>query len=336
MAAERKSPLAERLKKKAEMINTLLNQYQILRFGDETFRKGNTPWRKGKTENFKICQKCRTAYKEKDPRANCKCGGELKILTVRIGIPPGHSGIPPQIMVASSPRNIYSEEQEQPIEETEEEAAEQKENDASPSSGQGAETEPTQGIASPMETNQTAIRVVNPLAQALVGLGEMTTNEAHKFELDVKYTVLTELGVEERYNCTVLLPWARQLAAHITYILETREMYSAEIKAIYPELLNDLEVARSSLDHLAYLLGRQHGLLSNRQFAEMMSKILHYAEVAKQAALQLADHHLEFGTAETSPLEASPEIEWVMKDMAGAPKLPEEKEEKPKDESEEE
>jgi hypothetical protein len=335
MAAERKSPLAERLKQKAEMINTLLNQYQTLRFGDETFRKGDNSWRKGKTENFKICQKCHTAYKEKDPRANCKCGGELKILTVRIGIPPGHRGVPPQIMVASSPRNIYSEEQEQPIEENEEDAAEQ-ENDASSSPGQDTEAEPTQGIASPMETNETGIRIVNPLAQALVGLGEMTTNEAHKFELDVKYTVLTELGVEERYNCTVLLPWARQLAAHITYILETREIYSAEIKAIYPELLNDLEVARSSLDHLAYLLGRQHGLLSNRQFAEMMSKILHYAEVSKQAALQLADHHLEFVTAETSPLEGSPEITWVMKEMEGAPTLPKEKEEKPKDESEEE
>lgn len=330
MAAQRKSPLAEHLKEKASMINQLLIQYKNLRYGDDTFQKGDAQWRKGATEKVKVCENCQNFYKEKDSRTSCECGGSLTVRVARVGTPPGHGGTPPQIVVVSSPKNIYTEE-EQPIEANEEEAAEQDAGGSS-SSNQDAGAEIIEGV----ETEEAEARIVNPLAQAMVDLGEMTIAEAHRFELDVKYNILTEFGVEERYNCNVLLPWARQLAAHVTYILETREIYSAEIKAIYPELLDDLEIERSSLDHLAYLLGRQHGLLSNRQFTELMSKILHYAEVARQAASQLADHHIEFVTTESSPLEGSPEVEWVFQETEGAPKLPKSKEEKPKGEPEEE
>ncbi len=195
----------------------------------------------------------------------------------------GDSGTPPQIFVISSPRNIFEEETGEPE---------------------------TEHHNNPEEAESPKV-AVNPLWQALNDLGEINQKTVKRFELHNRYNILLDLGVVEQYNCAVLLSWVRELAAKITYILETREIYSTEVKAIYPELLMDLEIARSTSDQLSYTLSKQNGILASKQYTTIMTKLLHYAQIAQQAALQLADHHEEYATRERSPLEAGPEIEWV-------------------------
>lgn len=211
------------------------------------------------------------------------------------GTPPGESGIPPKIVVVSTPRNIYL-----PYE--------------TPKNNPN------------IEKNQTA---VNPLFKALQDMKELNEEEVSTLQLDNRFGILQDLGVTERLNCSALFPWIRKLASQITYILETRELYSLEVKAVYPEILNDLEIARSVCDQLTYTLSKQNGILTNRQYTELMTKLLHYAKIAQQAALQLSDHHEAFVTEAISPLESGPEIEWVFKEEF-PPKPP--KEEKPKEE----
>lgn len=214
------------------------------------------------------------------------------------GTPPGESGIPPKIVVVSTPRNIY-----QP-DETPKKNSENNEN-----------------------KKQTA---VNPLFQALQDLKELNEEQVSTLQLDNRFGIIQDLGVTERLNCSALFPWIRKLASQVTYILETRELYSLEIKAVYPEILNDLEIARSTCDQLTHTLSKQNGILTNRQYTELMTKLLHYAKIAQQAALQLSDHHEAFVTETISPLESGPEIEWVFKEEL--PPKPPSKEEKPKEE----
>jgi len=202
------------------------------------------------------------------------------------GAPPHTKGKPPEIYVISSPRNIFA------IDETEH-------NSKNPDEGNNQDKD-----------KNTAF---NPLLKALTDLGEINRESAKELELENRYQILVDLGIRERYNCAVLLKWARQLAAEITYILESREIYSAEVKAIYPELLTDLEIARSTCDQLTHTLARQNGVLTSKQYTEIMSKLLHYTQIALEAANQLADHHEEFMSREVSPLETSAEVEWVFK-----------------------
>jgi len=302
--SERKSPLSQMLRSKADAIEKLLGEYEQLRYGDEDFRKGDKAWRDSQGKE---------------------------------GTPPTRCGKPPQILVVSSPKNIYYEEEIQEEEAAVETDAEEiATEDPDPpetqeTQGEQAETEETED-----EQAEVLKAITNPLLKAVVMMAEISPAEAHHMELDGKYQLLQELGVLEQYNCIALLPWARKLAAQLTYILETREIYSAEIKAVYPELLEDLGIARSTCDQLAYLLGKQNGVLSHRQFTEMLSKLLHYTEVSRQAALQLADQHEEFMGAAVSPLEPSGEVEWVMKEMEGKPGAPgKAKEEETKEEEEE-
>lgn len=293
--SEKKAPLSEKLRTKAKAIEDLLGEYEQLRYGDEDFRKGDKAWRDSQGKQ---------------------------------GTPPTRCGKPPQILVVSSPKNIYYEEEFQEEETAVEETASEQTatEDPDPPEAEEAEDEEAEALKA----------ITNPLLKAVVMMAEISPAEAHHMELDGKYQLLQELGVLEQYNCIVLLPWARKLAAQITYILETREIYSAEIKAVYPELLEDLGIARSTCDQLAYLLGKQNGVLSHRQFTEMLSKLLHYTEVSRQAALQLADQHEEFMGAAVSPLEPSGEVEWVMKELEGGPKRPEKpKEEETKEEEQE-
>jgi len=295
--SERKSPLSEMLRSKAKAIETLLGEYEELRFGDEDFRKGDKAWRESQGKQ---------------------------------GTPPTKSGKPPQILVVSSPKNIYYEEQYEEAE-LEETAPEETTENPDPPETEEAATEKAED-----EQTEALKTITNPLLKAVVTMEEISVAEAHRMELDGKYQLLQDLGVLEQYNCIVLLPWARKLAAQLTYILETREIYSAEIKAVYPELLEDLGIARSTCDQLAYLLGRQNGVLSHKQFTELLSKLLHYTEVSRLAAMQLADQHEEFMGAAVSPLEPSGEVEWVMKEMEGKPGAPgKAKEEETKEEEEE-
>jgi len=212
------------------------------------------------------------------------------------GIPPGEGGNPPKIRVVSTPRNIYMQE---------------------------APSETSQN------SNATTANVKNPVFQALQDIGELTEKEVVGFQLDNRYGIIQDLGVVERMECSALLPWLRKLASQITYILETREQYSAEIKAVYPELLTDLEDARSACDRLQNLLSKQRGILTSNQYTMMIAEILHYAKIAQQAALQLADHHEAFVTETVSPLESGPETEWVFKEEKEEfpPKQPKPKEE---------
>jgi len=219
-----------------------LKEYVILRYGDVAFRYGDKQWRT-------------TGGKE--------------------GIPPGQTGIPPKIVVVSTPRNIFQQEE---------------------------------------ISSQNPKNVINPLFKALQDLNELNDNDVLMLQLDNRFGIIHELGVSERLNCTALFPWVRRLASQITYILETRELYSMEIKAVYPEILNDLEIARSVCDQLAHTLSKQNGVLIDRQYTELMTRLLHYAKIAQQAALQLADHHEAFMSEAISPLESGPETEWVFKE----------------------
>jgi len=222
------------------------------------------------------------------------------------GIPPGKGGKPPKIVAVSTPRNIYAQD------ETSSEPPNNKENKD--------ETEQKNG--------KKELKIAfNPLFTALQNMGELDETQVATLQLDNRFNILQDLGVVERLNCSALFRWLRRMAAQVTYILETRELYSTEIKAIYPELLNDLEVARSTCDQLAYTLSNQSGILTGKQQTQLLAKLLHYAKVAQQAALQLADHHEAFITAETTPFEG-PEVEWVFEKEA--PLKP--KEEKPKEE----
>jgi len=173
------------------------------------------------------------------------------------GNPPGKCGKPPKIVVISTPRSIFQSEE------------------------------------NPKE--RSANLVLNPLLQAVTDMGEIDKDTALYLQLENRYNIIRGMGINERMNCSALFPWIRKMAAQITYILETRELYSTEIKAIYPELLNDLEIARATCDELA-------------------AKLLHYAKIAQQAALQLADHHESFMSEEISPLERGPETEWVFQE----------------------
>jgi len=219
----------------------------------------------------------------------------------------GKEGKPPRIFVISTPANIFAEDS------TEEVSTE-------------SNIDGTKNQNENKTENSEPKIAKNPLFKALNDLGELNLIESARANLDNRYNILQELGIIERLNCGILLKWARKLAKQITYILETREQYSMEIKAVFPELLNDLETARGTCDQLAHLLGKQSGILTNRQYTEMMSKLLHYAEVSQSAALQLADHHEEFITAEISPLEPGPEIDWVLEEEKPKPPLQKEEE----------
>jgi hypothetical protein len=319
--AEKKIPaLSQKLRDKAGMIEKLLDEYNILRFGDETWRYGDKLWQENKIEEHRICEKCGAEQPAtQEPVQFCNiCGGFVKLQRVRLGTPPRMGGTPPQITVVSSPRSIFYEEE-----------PEEEEDEATNEPNQSEQTD-SEEVEEPQIQ-----KVVNPLAQAAMDLGEITPQQAHKMELDIRYNLLTEFGVDERRNCVALVRWVGKLAGNLTYILETREIYSAEIKAVYPELLSDLDTARGACDQLAHLLSKQNGILTRRQFDETLVRLLHFTEIAKQAALQLADHHEEFLGAEVSPLEPSTELEWVLEKEAPKPPTEEVKEEKPKEEKEE-
>lgn len=266
------NPLSQKLRRKAQNIAKLLQEYIKIRYGDETYRMGDEQWRK-------------TGGKE--------------------GTPPGEGGHPPKIRVISTPRNIYLQ-----------------------------ETPDFSEISNEASRNPNATtpnkNVVNPVFQALLDLGELEEKEVINLQLDNRYGIIQDLGVVERMECSALLPWLRKLASQITYILETREQYSADIKAVYPELLSDLDIARSACDRLTNLLSNQRGILTSTQYSKHVAEILHYAKIAQQAALQLADHHEAFVAETVSPLESGPEIEWVFKEEF--PTKPPSKEEKPKEE----
>lgn len=202
---------------------------------------------------------------------------------------PHQSGTPPKVRVVSSPTRIYYSEEE-PAEE---------------------------------------IEVANPLLIAMCHLNELTPEESKGILLQNRYSIITGLGVVERYDAGILLIWLRKLAKQITYILETREIYSEEIKAVYPELLNDLEIARSLCDQLSYTLGKQNGILNKKQFTEQVARLLHYAEVCQSSAMQLADYHdASIGGGEVSPMEDTVETIWVEEG-----KTPEEQEEEKRKEA---
>ena len=258
MSTTKTSPLSQKLREKAKMIERLLEEYSVLRYGDKEYRESK-----------------------------------------------GEKGTPPQITVISSPRAIF---------ELEESSAEA---DCAERNSEGEEK--TEEKTEKKEEK----KAVNPLIGALRDLGEIEEKDVKNFDLENRYKIIRDLGVREQYNCSALVRWVPRLAAQLTYILETREMYSSEIKAVYPELLNDLEIARSTCDQLAYTLSKQNGVLTSNQYSELLVKLLHYTKVAQQAALQLADHHEEFMSAEYSPLESGPAIEWVEK--AGIPRGEEEK-----------
>ena len=322
MGERKPPPLSSMLRGKAVAIEKLQREYEELRYGDEIWRFGDKEWRESKTQVKWTCEKCGTEAKpEKGAEfAICsKCENLVLPEKVRLGIPPRFAGTPPQITVISSPRNIYYEEE---VTDEEEEQSEQVENEEQ----------------QPEKSEKEELVAFNPLAKAAINLGEITPEQAHKMALDTRYNTLVDLGVDERRHCVALIPWLRKLAGNLTYILETREIYSADIKAVYPELLTNLEIAIGTCDQLAHLLGKQGGTLTRRQFDELLVKLLHYTEIARQAALQLADHHEEFLGAEVSPLEPTAEVEWVLEEEKKFPlkELEEKEEEKTKKVKEEE
>lgn len=172
--------------------------------------------------------------------------------------------------------------------------------------------------------------IQNPVLKALMNLGELNANEAKEHQLQAKVNILHSFGVEERLQCGCLIKWVNKLAGAITYLLETRSIYSEEIKAKYPELLTDLEVARGYADNLARKLALQNGVLTAKQYSEIVGTLLHRTSIIQTGALQLADHHDEFmGRGVVSPL-GDEEIEWVLKEAPLEPSVP--PKEKPKGE----
>lgn len=167
--------------------------------------------------------------------------------------------------------------------------------------------------------------IQNPTLKALMSLGELNENEAKEHQLRAKVNILHSFGVAEQLQCGCLIEWVRELAGEITYLLETRSIYSEEIKAKYPELLTDLEVARGYADNLARKLALQNGVLTAKQYSEIVGALLHYTRIIQTGALQLADHHEEFmGRGVVSPLEGE-EIEWVLKETPKPSGTPETK-----------
>jgi len=146
-------------------------------------------------------------------------------------------------------------------------------------------------------------------------LGELKPEEAHDYQTKSKIQTIRGFGVTTEYDCRALIPWVRKLAAKITYLLETKMVYSEEVKARYPELLTDLETARGVADKLMKTLANYDGILPIQDFRQLISLTLHYAEIVKTSALQLADYHEEY-ISRTVPSfteihEATPEEKWV-------------------------
>jgi hypothetical protein len=274
------------LRDKAEEIRKLLEEYEEIRYGDELWRKGDETWQQGKTKTIFICEKCGREYRQ-NVTVCSQCGGAIVEQEVRLGTPPRTAGKPPQITVISSPRNIFYESPDE--EETEAEQPEQ------------------------TEQNENENLIFNPLAHAAIMLGEITPKEAHQMELEKRYNIITDFGVDERRNCTALVSWLRKLDSALTYILETRELYSTEIKAVYPELLSNLETAIGTCRQLAHILGKQDGTLLRRQYNDLLITLLQYSQVAIEAALQLADYHEEFMSGAITPFEAeAAEVKYVL------------------------
>ncbi|MEM2445423.1 MAG: hypothetical protein QW734_02050 [Candidatus Bathyarchaeia archaeon] len=278
-------PLSVTLRQKAKNIESLLKEYEELRYGDELWRFGDELWRRGETATVWLCEKCQTQQpfdpkkKPEQPLPCPNCKNPMKLEQIRIGTPPHTAGKPPQITVSSSPRNIFYESEED-------------------ASSNGEIAEPVETIA---EEPRQEKQAVNPIFQAFINLNELSPYETHEMELEKRYNLLTDMGIDERRNCAALIPWLRKLASELTYIFETRELYSPEIKAVYPELLTNLEVAIATCDQLAHLLGKQGGVLTRKQYDELMVKLLHYTQISMNAALQLADYHEEFMGGATSP-----------------------------------
>jgi hypothetical protein len=282
------TPLSKVLRDKAEEIAKLLEEYEELRYGDELWRKGDKIWQQGKTKTVNTCEKCGQEY-EQNIAVCPQCGGTIVKREVRLGIPPRTAGKPPQITVISSPRNIFYE-----VEGDEEEEETQTEN----------EPENQEGLIE---------LAFNPMTQAAIMLGEITQKEAYQMELEKRYNIITELGVDERRNGVALVPWLRKLDSALTYILETRELYSTEIKAVYPELLSNLETAIGTCRQLVHILGKQNGALTRKQYDELLITLLQFSQVARQAALQLADYHEEFMSGAITPFEAeAAEVKYVL------------------------
>ncbi|MCS7124554.1 MAG: hypothetical protein NZ932_03965 [Candidatus Bathyarchaeota archaeon] len=261
-------PLSLKLRKCASNIGALLEEYERLRFGDER-------WRKGEIAVAYVCEKCNYQLSDIEASKRAKksekgdficifCNQPLVARQVRLGTPP-------QITVVSSPRNIFYEPEEDENNETQ------------------------------TENNRKNKKAVNPVAQALINLGELDEQDVQTMELEKRYYLLVEVGLDERRDCSPLVQWLRKLASELSYILETRELYSPEIKAMYPEILTNIEVAIATCDQLAHLLGQQGGTLTKKQYDELLVKLLHFATIAQKAAEQLADYHEEFMGGATGP-----------------------------------
>jgi len=160
--------------------------------------------------------------------------------------------------------------------------------------------------------DQTPMPHPNPVFSALIRLGELTPEDALRFETLHKIAVLRALGAQRIIECTVLIQWARKLAADFTYLLETKVTYSEEVKARFPELLVDLDTARGYADRLVRTIGMKEGYLSLDEYHEQVGTLLHYATIISRAARQLADYHEEFTVRGVSPLVEPETVEYVI------------------------
>jgi len=173
-------------------------------------------------------------------------------------------------------------------------------------------------------------KFVNPTLRAVINLGELTAAEALHERASAKVRLLKSFGISPLLWSQCLIDWSSRLAGEFTYLLEAKTLYSEEIKAVYPELLVDLEEARGLADNLSRKLAHDGGYISLDDFHAQVGTLVHYAKIILQSAKHLADYHDEILSRGPPGLEG---VGWVMEGEK-PPKLKKPPEEKREEEEE--
>jgi len=155
--------------------------------------------------------------------------------------------------------------------------------------------------------------IINPVLRALMKLKEIDISEAHERGVKWKVDVLEGMGITKYLECSALINWVNKLSPLLTYLLEMRLVYSEEVKAKFQELLADLETGKGYASRLYKTLLDQYGVLSNKQYHELVGKTIHYAQIAMKTAHQIADYHEEFmARGYATPTTWGEGVEWIL------------------------
>ena len=274
------NPFTLRIRETSNQITRLLRRYDEFKAGWTQFRIQYTDEKNQKGYMEQVFRELDKADEFLKQVKNKLPGFSLEVVPEEVG---------PQISMASDPQSLL---QTIDIEELEPQQGE----------GEGKEGEDKR-------------RVTNPLLNALIEIGEFNYREAVIQETITKVEVIRALGVDATLECSVLIKWARNLAACFTYLLECKTTYSEEMKSKYAELLADLNNARGIADKLIRTLGDTRGYLNIHEYHRQVGELLRLATIIRKSSLQLADYHDEFmaGKGGGTPLEIGAEsIKYVL------------------------